>query len=291
MKFFRSWGTRRSGEDDESVYIREKFGVRSLHIGSDTIQSAMRITRPNELEISYTRSMMAFLLFNPDPCEVLMMGLGGGSLAKFIYHRLPRARTTAVEINPQVVAVARQFFQLPEDDARLHVVVGDGAVYLGNDKLRADVILVDGYDAESQVEALSTPAFYRDCARVLGDSGILVVNLWGSDRGFTICVDRIAAAFDGLVAFLPAGKPGNIVVLAFKHNSGQRGRDDLRNRAQVLEAAHGLEFARFVEELTVMNPHDRERLLPQVAPAFNLCKFVKESNQLDQIKGDSHDRS
>jgi spermidine synthase len=261
MKFFRSWRTRNSGEDNESVYIREKFGVRSLHIGSDTIQSAMRITRPNELEISYTRSMMAFLLFNPDPREVLMMGLGGGSLAKFIYHRLPQARTTAIEINPLVVAIARQFFHVPEDDARLQVIVGDGAVYLGNDKLRADVIMVDGYDAESQVEALSTPAFYRDCARVLGDSGILVVNLWGGDPGFAICVDRIAAAFDGLVAFLPAGKPGNIVVLAFKHKPGQPGRDELRSRAQALEAAHGLEFARFVEEIAAMNRHDRERRL------------------------------
>ena len=195
--------------------------MRSLHIGSDTIQSAMRIARPNELEISYTRSMMAFLLFNPDPREVLMVGLGGGSLAKFIYHRLPRARTVAVEVNPRVVAVARQFFQVPPDDERLQVMVGDGAAYLGNDKLRADVIVVDGYDAESQVEALSTPAFYRDCARVLGDSGILVVNLWGGDRNFTLCVDRISRAFDGFVACLPAGKPGNIVALAFKRSPGQ----------------------------------------------------------------------
>ena len=261
MKFFRNWRTRKPGTDIESVYVSEKFGVRALHIGSDTIQSAMRIARPDELEISYTRSMMAFLLFNPDPREVLMMGLGGGSLAKFIYHRLPRARTVAVEINPRVVAVARQSFQVPPDDARLQVVVGDGAEYLGNDKLRVDVILVDGYDADSQVEAMSTPAFYRDCARVLGDAGILVVNLWGDDRTFTTCLDRIAKAFDGLVACLPAAKPGNIAVFAFKRSPGHPGWDELRGRAQALETAHGLEFARFVQGLAAMNPHDPERLL------------------------------
>lgn len=142
MKFFHRWHAPKPGGDNDAVYISEKFGVRSLHIGSDTIQSAMRITRPNELEISYTRSMMAFLLFNPDPREVLMMGLGGGSLAKFIYHRLPQARTTAVEINPRVVAVARQFFNVPPDDERLQVKVGDGAAYLDNDSLRADVIQI-----------------------------------------------------------------------------------------------------------------------------------------------------
>jgi len=261
MKFFRNWRIRESGADIESVYVSEKFGVRALHIGSDTIQSAMRIARPDELEISYTRSMMAFLLFNPDPREVLMMGLGGGSLAKFIYHRLPRARTVAVEINPRVVAVARQFFQVPPDDERLQVVVGDGATYLGNDRLRADVILVDGYDADSQAEAMSTPAFYRDCARVLGDAGMLVVNLWSGDRAYTTCMERISKAFDGLIACLPAAKPGNTAVFAFKRSPGRPGWDDLRDRAQALETVYGLEFARFVQDLAKMNPRDSERLL------------------------------
>jgi spermidine synthase len=261
MKFFRNWRAAKTGADIESVYVSEKFGVRELHIGSDTIQSAMRIARPDDLEISYTRSMMAFLLFNPDPREVLMIGLGGGSLAKFIYRRLPRARTVAVEINPRVASVARQLFQVPPDDARLQVVVGDGVAYLGDDKLRADVILVDGYDADSQVEALSTPAFYRDCARVLGYAGTLVVNLWSGDRAYTQCMERISQAFDGRIACLPAAKPGNTAVFAFKRSPGEPRWDDLRNRAQALETAHGLEFARFVQELAVMNPHDAERRL------------------------------
>ena len=261
MKLFQSWRIRKREDDNESVYISEKFGVRSLHIGSDTIQSAMRIANPNDLEVAYTRSMMAFLLFNPDPREVLMVGLGGGSLAKFIYHRLPRARTVVIEVNPRVVAVARQFFHVLPDDERLQVIVGDGASYLDNDKVRADVVMVDGYDAEAQVEALSTLAFYRDCARVLGNSGILVVNLWGGDRKFSACVERMAKAFDQRVVCLPAGKPGNVVALAFGQSPGQPRWDDLRARARVLEAELGLEFTGFVRELAVMNPCDQDRLL------------------------------
>ena len=99
MKFLQSWRVRKPADDNESVYISEKFGVRTLHIGSDTVQSSMRIARPNDLEVSYTRSMMAFLLFNPTPANVLMVGLGGGSLAKFIYHQLPQTRTVAIEVN------------------------------------------------------------------------------------------------------------------------------------------------------------------------------------------------
>lgn len=261
MKFLQSWRIRKPEEDNESVYLSEKFGVRTLHIGSDTVQSSMRLARPNDLEISYTRSMMAFLLFNPDPRKVLMVGLGGGSLAKFIYHQLPRTRIVAVEVNPRVVAVARQFFHVPQDDERFNVVIGDGTAYLGNNELAADVIMVDGYDAESQVEALSTPAFYRDCARALGGSGILVVNLWGGDRNFTTCVERIARAFDHRVACLPAGKPGNVVVLAMRQSPGQPTWQELRARAARLERTYGLEFMRFVQELPAMNAHDGERLL------------------------------
>ena len=261
MKFLHSWRIRKPEEDSESVYISEKFGVRTLHIGSDTVQSSMRIARPNDLEVSYTRSMMAFLLFKPEPRNVLMVGLGGGSLTKFIYHRLPQARIVAVEVNPRVVEVARQYFLVPPDDERLKIVVADGAEYLKKDKLRADVMVIDGYDAESQVEALSTPAFYRDCARVLGDAGMLVVNLWGGDRNFTTCVNRLAKAFGGLVACLPAGKPGNIAAFAFKRSPGQPTWHNLRTRAQQLDAGYGLEFTRFVDELTAMNPHDAERLL------------------------------
>jgi spermidine synthase len=261
MKFLHSWRIRKPEEDSESVYISEKFGVRTLHIGSDTVQSSMRIARPYDLEVSYTRSMMAFLLFNPDPREVLMVGLGGGSLAKFIYGRLPRARTVAIEVNPRVVAIAREYFLVPRDDERLSVVVADGATYLQSKQLSADVLVIDGYEAESQAEALSTPAFYRDCARVLGESGIMVVNLWGGDRNFTTCVNRLANAFEGLIACLPAGKPGNIAAFAFKRSPGQPTWRELNARAQKLESIYELEFSRFARELAVMNPHDDERLL------------------------------
>jgi len=150
---------------------------------------------------------------------------------------------------------------VPTDDNRLKIVVADGAEYMQKPERPADVIVLDGYDAESQVEALSTPAFYRSCARALNEAGIMAVNLWGGDRNFTTCVNRLSDAFNGFVACLPAGKPGNIAAFAFKQTPGQPTWRDLEARAETLEALHGLEFKRFVRELAVMNPHDAERLL------------------------------
>ena len=261
MKFLQSWRVRKPAEDNESVYISEKFGVRTLHIGSDTVQSAMRIARPNDLEVVYTRSMMAFLLFKPEPRNVHMIGLGGGSLAKFVYHYIPEAQVTAVEVNPQVVAIARQFFLLPPNDERLNVMVGDGVEYVSRKGLRADVLVVDGYDSESQVAALATLPFYRDCARILGDDGVLVVNLWGGDRQFNDTVKRIEAAFPDGTLCLPAERPGNIIVFGFRSKPAKQEWQELWRRATALEKDYGLAFPRFVEGLRKMNKYDSKELL------------------------------
>jgi len=261
MNIFARWRIRRSRDNPEAVYISEKFGVRSLHIGSDTIQSSMRIARPNDLELSYTRSMMGFLLFNDQAGRVLMIGLGGGSLAKFIYHRLPQATTTVIEINPHVAAIARGYFDVPQDCARLAVIIGDGAEYTARDGDGVDVVVVDGYDAESHVEALSNQAFYLACHRRLNARGILVVNLWGSDRRFNEILQRIEAAFPEGTVCLPAEKPGNIIVFAFRDRPGPLLWDELEQRARSLQDRYGLEFPQFVASLRKMNRHDEYQLL------------------------------
>ena len=71
-----------------AIAVSDARGVRTLHVGGEAIQSAMRLDDPFALALDYTRCMMAFLLFHPEPREALMIGLGGGSLAKFFHRRL-----------------------------------------------------------------------------------------------------------------------------------------------------------------------------------------------------------
>jgi len=255
-----SWLWRRATGGNDTVYVTERYGVRSLHIGSDTIQSSMRLARPNDLELAYTRSMMGFLLFRPWPERVLMIGLGGGSLAKFVYHRMPWARLEVVEVNPQVVAVARNSFHVPEDDTRFRIRVGDGAERVAQTGESADVILVDGYDADSQVAELASRDFYEACQRRLHPGGVLVVNLWGSDHRFEAYVRRIEAAFPRGTLCLPADRPGNIIVFAFRDAPASLLWDDLTARGRELEARYGLEFGRFVQGLKKMNRNDAAHL-------------------------------
>lgn len=260
MKFMPQWKIRKPADDSQTVYISEKFGVRSLHIGSDTIQSSMRLSRPYDLELAYTRSMMGFLLFLPEPRDVLMIGLGGGSVAKFMHRHMPEVRIHAVELNPEVVNIARHCFKVP-DDERLQVTIGDGAEFIGNPGPRADVVMVDGYDGESQAEALSEKRFYRACHGRLNDKGIMVVNLWSGDRQFTDALGRIREAFPQGTLCLPAEKPGNVIVFAFRTAAGAVSWQELHARASVLTSRYALEFGRFVEGLRKMNQHDEEGLV------------------------------
>ncbi|MCW5604415.1 MAG: polyamine aminopropyltransferase [Burkholderiales bacterium] len=262
MKFMPKWRLRKPAEDAKTVYVSEKFGVRSLHIGSDTVQSAMRIARPLDLELAYTRSMMACLLFREDPRDVLMVGLGGGSVAKYVRHHLPQARVRVLELDPQVVAVARQCFLVPPDDDRFEVIVGDGAEYMAREDIGADLIMVDGYDAESHVEALATREFYNHCRERLVPGGMMVVNLWGGDRRFNEVLKRIEAAFPAGNLCLPARKPGNIIAFGFRDPPGSLRWADLRQRASAIEARYGLEFPLFVDGLRTMNRSDADFLYP-----------------------------
>ncbi|MGE5027671.1 MAG: polyamine aminopropyltransferase [Betaproteobacteria bacterium] len=207
------FGKRRASDD--GLEVTEERGTRTLHLGSRAIQSAMRVSRPWDLELAYTRAMMGFLMFNALPQDVLMIGLGGGSLAKFIRRQRPQTRISAVEIEPRVIAAARAHFELPPDDATLSVIEADGALYVRQHPGSADVILLDGFDAGNQVEALATQTFYAACRRALKPGGILVVNLWGRDSEFAEYFARLTRAFDGEVGWISVQNKTNVIVFAF----------------------------------------------------------------------------
>jgi len=243
------------------VDVSEQDGVRSLHLGSNTVQSSMRVDAPFDLEVTYTRGMMCFLLFTKVAKTVLVIGLGGGSIPKFIHHYMPEIHTTSVELNPAVIEAARNQFFLPPNDERLEVIAADGAVYI-NERLEThDVIMLDAYDSKGLAEDLSSQNFYDHCHRALTADGILVVNLWGSDKNFDLYVQRMQHSFDGAVLILPTGHPGNIAVFAFKRHAGDLRLASLRERAKKLEANLKVEFSEFLKRLIDYNLHSVNRLI------------------------------
>ncbi len=231
------------------VQLSEQHGVRTLHLGSSMIQSAMRLSAPDELEVVYVQCMMGFTLFHPQPETLLMIGLGGGSLAKFVHQRLPSVRTTAIEINPQVVTAARAHFFLPQDDDRLQVLIADGGEYVAGNPASTDILMVDGFEDGRHVPSLTSQAFYDRARAALNRHGVLVVNLLSRDKGLHDHLARIETSFNGRIATLMAEPHGNLIVFAFKHASAKKMWEGLPERASQREEELGLPFTEFIRRL------------------------------------------
>ena len=194
-------------------FVHDDGQVRSLHFTQGEIQSRMDRRSPWHLEVDYTRTMMGFLLFGPVPAKLAMIGLGGGSLAKFCYHQLRQCRLTVLENNPHVIALRRDFC-VPEDDARFEVIEGDGAVFAASPPAGLNVFLVDGFDHTGQPPALCTQEFYDDCFTALAADGLLVVNLHHDDANYPVWAERIRRSFSGNVLEVPALEKSNCIVFA-----------------------------------------------------------------------------
>lgn len=246
-----------------AVDISEADGVRHLHFGSDWVQGAMRIARPWSLELAYTREMMAGLLLRKTenwPRNALLIGLGAGSLAKFIYRNLPDCRITVVEINPQVEYVARQYFKLPDDPRRLDVHIGCGAEYILAGGRSFDYILVDGFDAKAKAGALDTEPFYQACRARLGERGLLCVNMLGFERSFQASVGRLKAAFDNRVAVFPSTDSGNTIAFACAGEPVDVALDEMRERASQLKTATRLDLLPTIARLQLAHPMPGSRM-------------------------------
>lgn len=222
----------------------------------------MRIQAPNALELAYTRETMAGLLLREAPWlrHALLIGLGAGSLAKFIYHRLPETRITVVEIDPQVEIIARLHFKLPDDPARLHIVIGDGAQYVLEDGRKFDCILVDGFDKEGRAGVLNTLPFYQACRARLTEQGLLAVNLLGRSRGFDASTERITRAFDGRSLVFPSCDSGNAIAFATGGDPVDATLDELLERADHLGQETGLKLASTIPRLQIARKLTDDRL-------------------------------
>jgi spermidine synthase len=228
-------------QDDNEVTISEEGGVRYLHFGTEWIQGAMRINKPDAIEIDYVQNMMAWMLFLAPPPRILQLGLGAAALTKFCYRNLSATSTTVVELSAKVHQVAQRWFSLPDDDARLSVVIADAMQFLQQSPLgQYAVIQVDLYDQHARGPALESMAFYRSCRAALAEPGILVVNLFGQEDSYQRNIDRLKRVFGGRIALLPAVAAGNIVVLCFAGARLQVERDRLLQRAKQVQATYRL---------------------------------------------------
>lgn len=248
---------RTSKHNLPEVGISEEGNIRSLHLGSATIQSSMNLDRPSDLVLSYSRAMMGWLLFQEKPpTHITQIGLGGGSFSRWIDSYLPNTKQTAIDINPQVIAVAKSMFELPFESDKFEIIEADGAEYIKVFRHSTDIILVDGFDGEQIIDALVEEPFFQDCRHALSSDGIFITNWWSGDKRYQYFIERLLNVFDGRVLELPAESHGNVAVMAFQSSPKEQNIDSLKKRAEKLNEQYHLNFKRMLTELKANNQNN-----------------------------------
>ena len=196
-------------------FVRQGLTSQSLYFSIEEVQSRMQLQHPDALDLRYTRTMMGFLRFMPAPESIAMIGLGGGSLAKFCHRYLPKARIDVAELNPHVIAL-RDTFRVPPDSKRFRVVEADGARFVREAERRCDVLLLDAFGPQGLPRTLSSQRFYDDCLDLLTSGGLLVSNFHSAARDFAACVLRVERSFASGVLVVEDREAGNSIVFARK---------------------------------------------------------------------------
>ncbi len=245
------WARLRAGSYDKP-FVLDKGLRRMLHFDFGAVQSAMLLDAPQRLILAYTREMMTFLLFNPAPQRILLLGLGGGSIAKYCYRHLADADITAVEVSADVIAL-RQEFSIPADDHRFRVVCADGAAYVAALPPCMDVVVADACDRSGIAAEFNSRKFYRNTRNCLAPGGMFVTNICGDE---TTCDDhllKLRDAFDANVLTLAMSR--NIIAFAFRDKRPTWSAEQLAVRAAGLKRRFGINFPRYSRQLSQMDVH------------------------------------
>ena len=177
-------------------------------------QSLVKLGDPDYLGLPYAKAAFTGLALSTEPQRILVIGLGGGTLPSFLHKHYPGAAIDAVDIDPDVVAVAKRYFGFRED-ARMRAHVGDGRRFIEDVRQPYDIIFLDAYGSDSLPEHLTTLEFLQAVKRAVKAGGVVVGNVWGrgSNRLYDAMVRTYQDVFDDLY-ILDVRGAGNQILLA-----------------------------------------------------------------------------
>ncbi len=259
------------------VTFSEEHGVRFLHFGTWWVQGAMRIDDPDFIDLEYAQQMMAGLLFlDPNdkrlnkpntpkptkPFHMVQLGLGTGALTKFAHKHFPKAKVTAVDLNPAVIVAARVMFNLPAPNKNLSLLEADALKYVThkNQRESIDLLQVDLYDATARGPVLSSAEFYQGCYDSLKSPGVMTVNLFGNHKSFKTNIKNICDAFNNRVMVFQQVHDCNVVAIAFKGPPLEVDWKDVKGRAEFLEKKYRLPTKSWVPGLRSENARQESYL-------------------------------
>lgn len=224
------------------VVTEEMRGVRILRFGRNGVrQSVVRLGDPDYLVLPYVKVALVGLALSEEPRRFLVVGLGGGTLPMFLRKYYPNATIDAVDIDPEVVNVAKKYFGYRADE-RMNAHIGDGRQFIEKTQQPYDVIFLDAFGARSIPAHLTTQEFLQAVRRAVAPTGVVVGNLWGRSANplYDSMVRTYQEVFDELLV-LDVHNAGNMILLALPRKQ-PLSRDQLTQLARKVSATRRFPF-------------------------------------------------
>jgi spermidine synthase len=224
------------------VVTDEGDGLRALRFGRNGVrQSLVKPGDPEFLGLPYTRVALTGLALCEEPGRVLVVGLGGGTLPAFLRRHYPNAVIDAVDIDPEVAFVAREYFGFREDD-RMRIHVTDGRKFIESVRQPYDVIFLDAFGSDAVPAHLTTQEFLRAVRRATSPGGVVIGNIW--DRAYNRLYDSMVRTyrevFDELFV-VGVADSGNRILFALPRRQ-PLARDELARLVRDSQAAKRFRF-------------------------------------------------
>lgn len=239
------------------VQVWEKLDRRELRFGNLIVQSAYSTLQPDCLLLRYTRQMLAAIALVPQLENVLHIGLGGGSVANFLYHHFSNIQQTAIEINPLVIEAAYAHFGLP-NDSRLKVLGVDVTESINVLSGPYDLIFLDAFDHSGASSCFDSTSLLLRLQDLLKTEGWLIGNFWNQFRLFSLQKEL----WHGLCGQLIEAKTGLMTnsILYGHAKSNQVLMSTVQERAQELESTLPLRLLPLVKRFKNLENSNQSNL-------------------------------
>lgn len=240
------------------IEVCEDVDCRWFHFGDNLVQSALSLKDPSKLVLPYMKAMMLPLLWT-NPQRLLLLGLGGGAIPRFLRQYYPDMQIVGVEENSAVVRVANEYFHLPSESSGFHVHIADGAEFIQNQTEPYDAVVVDVFKSGRLPQEFRTERFMNQVKSHLDDNGLLVMNILVETEAEV--KDLIAVArqsFDKQVLCLDVADYRNVIIFAFKSMPPNFTFDELCLKSQSAKKAYGIDYLKYVDRLFAVNPNQKQ---------------------------------
>lgn len=255
--------------------------IDQVNLSSALTQSQFNLNDPFNLIADYSKAIVLSLLWQNNPKNIYIAGLGGGIIPLFFYHYFSETMINTTEIDPNIIKIANQFFGLDFDD-RLTVDPDDGRVFLTKvnpdfkyDLIITDVILGNGYTPYR----LFTKEFYQLCQDHLSDQGVMIINLVETDPFLLEKIKTIQECFK--YVYVCSLASGNIVIIANNHQS--LSSENIMKKAKILQEEYNFNFSLLEVASELKSLTDNIELLTKVNQVQSLTDNHPPDDYFDYL--------